>query len=87
MKITPYDHPGRCCTGRLLPTITYRQIVKVLGFRPNCDDDESKVKYSWGFIAEYNGKRVKCGIWDYKGSRWSTYGPQEVFDYLFKDIK
>jgi len=26
---------------------------------------------------------VLCGIWDYKGCRWSTYGPTEILEQLF----
>lgn len=42
------------------------------------DDDPSKVKFSWEFVV--NGK--ECAIWDYKGTRWSGYGPKECFEAL-----
>lgn len=69
-------------TGSLSPNITPAQIQKVLGFKANIADDDSKVKYSWGFTV--NGKRA--GIWDYKGSRWSIYDPDGVVPDLFKDF-
>lgn len=78
-KIKPINEPGACRTGGLANTLTVGDITKVLGFKPNVDDDPDKVKYSWGFT--YMG--AKCGIWDYKGSRWSTYGPDVVFESLF----
>jgi len=43
-----------------------------------CSDDPQKVKYSWAF--EVDGKH--CAIWDYKGTRWSGYGPKECFQAL-----
>lgn len=42
------------------------------------DDDPSKVKFSWAFLVD--GK--ECAIWDYKGTRWSGYGPKECFEAL-----
>lgn len=42
------------------------------------DDDPDKVKFSWAFLVD--GK--ECAIWDYKGTRWSGYGPRECFDAL-----
>lgn len=37
-----------------------------------------KVKHQWDFYAD--GK--ECSIWDYKGAKWSAYGPIEVFQKL-----
>ena len=82
-KIVPMSNV--CGTHRTggLTGLTKTDIDKVLGFKPNVDDDPCKVKYSWGF--QYKGH--KCAIWDYKGSwkdkYWSTYGPAEVFKELF----
>lgn len=42
------------------------------------DDDPYKVKFSWAFLVD--GK--ECAIWDYKGARWSGYGPKECFEAL-----
>jgi hypothetical protein len=30
-----------------------------------------------------NWNGVECGIWDYKGARWSAGGPNEIFRELF----
>lgn len=82
MKIVPVDYSGPHRTGSL-KDLKVKDVVKVLGFKANCDDDESKVKYSFGF--EVDG--VHCAIWDYKGSAkygdWSTFGPKEIFVKLF----
>ena len=40
------------------------QIVKVLGFEPNVDDDAGKVVNSWGFTIDGED----AAIWDWKGS-------------------
>ena len=82
MKIEPVDQPGKYRTGKLNSRIHPEDIEKILGFPANIDDDPDKVKYSWGFLADGH----QCGIWDYKDSRWSTYGPQTVFDQLFAHI-
>lgn len=82
MKITKFNQPGQCCTGRLFNT-SVEEINQVLGFQPNIKDDPYKVKHSWGFKAD----GVPCGIWDYNGSetigQFSTYGPTHVFVSLF----
>jgi len=82
LTIVPVNRPGSGRTGTLR-NITVAQINKVLGFKPNCEDDPDKVKHSWGFFA--NGQH--CGVWDYKGSqKWkqfSTDGPDEVMKKLF----
>lgn len=77
--IVPVNQCGDHRTGDLPPSLTPEAIAAVLGFAANIDDDESKVRFSWGF--EVNGKR--CGIWDYKGSRWSTFDPDNVLPELF----
>lgn len=63
--------------------LTYQQVVDVLGFEPNIEDDPHKVVNSWSFLADGN----KCAVWDYKGSHewgtWSVYGKREVFEALF----
>lgn len=79
VKIKPINRAGLCLSYYLSPNITVEQISEVLGFSPNVKDDPDKVKYSWGFTI--NGK--KCGIWDYKGSRWSVYDPS---GHLVKDL-
>ena len=79
-EILPHNVPGPHRTGTLTG-VTYNQIVDALGFHPNANDDDEKVKNSWGFT--FNG--THCGIWDYKGHCWSCYGPKEIFVTLFGD--
>jgi hypothetical protein len=79
MKIVPQNKPGSHRTGSIPSALTVEEISKALGFEPNVLDDPDKVKHSWGF--KVNG--VDCGIWDYNGGRWSTYGPLTVFMELF----
>lgn len=80
--ITPNPKPGDSRTGTITG-YTPKQIEEVLGFPANCYDDDSKVKYSWGF--NYKGKRF--GIWDYYGSyainEWSTWGDTTLLKELF----
>ena len=79
MRVTPYDGSGSHKTGSLSSKLSLGTIIQILGFAPNVDDDESKVTASWGFKVD----GVYCAIWDYKGSRWSTFGPREKFIALF----
>lgn len=82
MIIEQYDMVGCHRTGTL-ENYSADEITKILGFKPNCEDDPDKVENSWGFKAD----GVHCGIWDYYGSHklasWSLYGPKEVFEQLF----
>lgn len=81
-KVVPINEAGSHRTGTLV-RVSKKRVDEVLGFKPNVPDDETKVKYSWGF--KYRGH--KCGIWDYYGSwrneEFSTFGPKEVFEELF----
>ena len=43
---------------------------------------DGKVKNEWRFTVD--GK--KCAIWDYKGARWSAFGPKEAFEKLGLDV-
>jgi hypothetical protein len=84
IRITPINNlNGSYRTGGL-KNITKAQIIDVLGFAPNVEDDPDKVINSWAF--NVNGKEV-CAIWDYKGShiynRWSFYDPAGVIPALF----
>ena len=89
MKIKPTEIKESWKTGSLNPGLTVEDINTALGFGPNMDDDPIKVKYYWGFKARIpsfkKGKSewVECAIWDYKGVRWSTFGPLTVFKTLF----
>jgi len=67
-------------TGSLQP-IPKSEIDHILGFLNNSVGDQDKVKYQWDFI--YKG--AEMSIWDYKGVRWSTFGPAEHFIELFGD--
>lgn len=77
--IIAIDKAGSCKTGSLPSHLTPKDIETVLGFPANVADDNSKVNHSWGFTVD--GK--ECGIWDYKGSRWSVYDPHHVLPTLF----
>lgn len=77
-KIVPTSFGGTHRTGGLSDKFKVADITKVLGFKPQSHGDE-KCKYEWAFTVD----GVKCAIWDYKGSRWNTYGPAEKFALLF----
>lgn len=80
MIIKMVDRSGPYKTGSLPSTITPEQIIAVLG-SPNISDDEEKVTYSWGFTIDGE----LCGIWDFKGTRWSTFGPtNKILELLGK---
>lgn len=79
MKIVAVSESGDYCTGRLSDNLTPEMIAERLGFSANVEDDPGKVENSWGFTVD----GVRCGIWDYKGSRWSTFGPSSIFERLF----
>ena len=82
MEIKPVDESGDHRTGSVIGLST-TEIAEKIGFPANVDDDESKVKYSWGFTVD--GER--CGVWDYKGSHrhkiFSTWGPREALRKVF----
>lgn len=78
-NIVPTGIMGKHRTGELPETLKVKDITVVLGFKPNVEDDKTKVRYSWGF--EVDGH--PCGIWDYKGARWSVYDPGNVLPALF----
>lgn len=84
ITITPNDNINDSYRTGGLKDITRAQIIQVLGFAPNVEDDPDKVVNSWGFMV--NGTD-HCAIWDYKGShmfnRWSTYDPAGVLPALF----
>lgn len=82
MKIIATNECGEYRTGSLPSHLTPKDIERVLCFPANIDDDPCKVTHSWGFTVDGN----KCGIWDYKGSRWSIYDPANVLPKLFAVI-
>lgn len=81
--------PAPSIASRRHGVMTYKQwslaavpvdtVSQLLGFRPNglpsCD---GKVTAEWNFVADGQ----PCSIWDYRGARWSAYGPREVFEAL-----
>jgi len=73
---------GNSRKGSLI-NMTPSRIASVLGFEPNCEDDDDKVLFSWGFSANHR----ECGIWDYKASHergvFSFDGPAEIMTELF----
>lgn len=70
-------------TGRLT-TSDKAAIVRCLGFEPSFDDDPDKVEYIWRFDVERaDGTTAECAIWDYKGVRWSTFGPDDIMQEIF----
>jgi hypothetical protein len=82
MKIIPDSH---CCghqTGSI-HGLTAVQIKNILGFASNVRDDDSKVKYSWGFRIGSE----KAAVWDYKGSarekEFSTWGDHATLRTIF----
>jgi len=77
MIVKMIDQAGACKTGTLPSTVTPEQIITVLG-QPNIKDDPYKVTHSWGFSIDGES----CGIWDYNGHRWSTYGPIDKINTL-----
>lgn len=83
--ILPVDRGGDSRTSSI-DGLTHAQIVERIGFPANVQDDESKVKYSWGFTVD--GER--CGVWDYKGSHefnsWSAFGPRAALNKVFGDF-
>jgi hypothetical protein len=83
--ISPNDHILSSKTGSLSREMSVDQISKVLGFEPNHPDDPDKVEYSWGATVydTVTGESTEIAIWDYYGTRWSTYGDQDVIEQVF----
>lgn len=78
MQIKPTKLSMYFKTGELPSFISPLHISAVLGFEPRqCDD--GKATMEWVFTAG----AYECAIWDYYDNRWSTHGPQEIFDELF----
>jgi hypothetical protein len=66
MEIKMVDNAGSYACGGL--ECSLRDIAAILG-KPNVQDDPDKVTHSWGFTIDGD----HCGIWDYKGVRWSIF--------------
>lgn len=63
------------------------RITELTGADPKPSKD-GKCKFQWHFFASkwFEGEGgqltevvLPCCIWDYKGSRWSAYGPADAF--------
>ncbi|MCA2990791.1 hypothetical protein [Gemmatimonas sp.] len=74
-------------TGKLAPTMAERDITAALAIFPTRHDRASgdgKVTMEWSFyVTDGEGKRYPCGVWDYKGARWSVYGPPALMADVF----
>lgn len=82
MRLTkPNEWYSTHLQGRLSAALTPEQITNVIGWASNPGDTDGgdKVEYCWRFLAN----RHQCAIWDYRGARWSFYGPRSVFVELF----
>ena len=82
LDIRPTSLESTWLTARLSDKLTVGQITSLIGFKPNAVDDPSKVTASWAFTV--NGQ--SCAVWDYKGSRWSAFGPVEALRAVFGDV-
>ena len=78
-KIEAVDQAGEHKQFTVNPNLTPGDVTRMIGFPANVKDDPDKVKRSWGFTVD--GER--CGVWDYKGSRWSAWGPLEALQKVF----
>lgn len=81
--LIPIDVPGSCRTGSL--RASYQEILDIVGFEENVEDDPYKVDASWGF-KDLEGR--KAFIWCYKTKKekclnWSTYGSKSLLRDLF----
>lgn len=86
LTITPLGfYIGSDQTGRLDPTTSASSITKITGGRkPLGPSWDGKVAKYWAFLVERpDGTRHECAVWDYRGAKWSTSGPDDVFAYLF----
>lgn len=63
----------------LPPTLSVRDIeAKLPGIEDKGRSGDDKCLHTWDFLADGQ----PCAIWDYKGSRWSAFGPRKVFEDL-----
>jgi hypothetical protein len=68
--------------------LTPEEITKATGVEPKEGSPDGKCTKTWTFYAAawFDGSRgepieicLPCQIWDYKGARWSGYGPPDAF--------
>jgi hypothetical protein len=69
---------------RLPESLTVEQITIATKSEPKLGSTDGKCDHTWTFYAQENFADVPivCQIWDYKGSRWSAFGPREVFESI-----
>jgi hypothetical protein len=79
--IKPSKKFGSGRDGSLSYKLTPDEITKRLGLDPVAPCDDGKTVLEWAFTID--GKQ--CGIWDYKGSRWSYAGPKEALVKVFPE--
>lgn len=74
----------------LAEDLSPEHITDLVG-EPERGSPDGKCHYTWRFYASAwldgaNGDPVEitlpCSIWDYKGARWSGYGPPDAFRQL-----
>lgn len=64
-------------TGSLDESVTVGEINRALQGKIKSGSGD-KSRYDWQFLVDGEA----CGIWDYKGARWSTYGPASAFEKI-----
>lgn len=67
--------------GTLSSQLAAKDISKKLGFDSNNDTDPTQTKFEWLFTIDGH----QCAIWDFKGSRWSTFGNAAALTSVFGD--
>jgi hypothetical protein len=65
-------------------SLTVEQITEATKTEPKLGSGDGKCEHTWTFYAAegYTDPPVVCQIWDYKGGRWSAFGPREVFESI-----
>jgi len=76
-QVDRVDGTFRC--GWLRPDLSPAAITARLGFPPVANAHEWKVTMEW--YCRVDGKLV--GVWDFRGTRWSFYGPRNTMLLLF----
>ncbi len=73
------NYMGSSRQGTLSPSLTKKAITSALGFKPDGPSGDGKVTAEWQFTVD----GVECAVWDYKGAKWSTFGPDEALRKVF----
>jgi hypothetical protein len=88
MGADPSVMRGTHRTHRLRPDLSVEDIqstldgmahkhIPVPDLGPNID---GRSQHQWCFYADGHAKA--CVIWDYRGERWSAFGPRDVYEEL-----